>query len=67
MVSDFNLFMVYYFSVQTSPESPGIFLLLQKLFSAQSVEEVKNVALQQGFTDEELQVWYITVKQLFNV
>ncbi len=42
--------------LQTSPESPGIFLLLQKLFAAQSVTELKEVAVKQGFSDEEWQV-----------
>ncbi len=42
--------------LQTSPESPGIFLLFQKLFRAQSVNQLKDVAMQQGFTDDEFQV-----------
>ncbi|KAF4526593.1 hypothetical protein B566_EDAN006408 [Ephemera danica] len=39
--------------VQTSPESPLIFVLLRKLFSAQPVSELKNVALQEVKLSEE--------------
>ena len=49
--------MPYYHPLsQTSAESPGIFLLLQKLFCAQGVGDLKEVALQQNFTDDEWQV-----------
>ncbi|CAG2227517.1 DPP3 [Mytilus edulis] len=41
--------------VQTSPESPGIFILLQKIFRAQPISEVKSLALKQGITEEEWQ------------
>ncbi|XP_060564792.1 dipeptidyl peptidase 3-like isoform X2 [Ruditapes philippinarum] len=40
--------------VQTSPESPGIFLLLQKMFRAQSVDELKTLATTElGLSPEE--------------
>lgn len=41
---------------QTSPESPAIFVLLQKLFRKQSASELKQAALAQGVSDEEFQV-----------
>lgn len=42
--------------VQTSPESPGIFLLLQKMFRAQPVEELMKLAKEQlGLSDEEIE------------
>ncbi|XP_053404717.1 dipeptidyl peptidase 3-like isoform X2 [Mercenaria mercenaria] len=40
--------------VQTSPESPGIFLLLQKMFRAQPVNELKNLATELGLSTEEI-------------
>ena len=44
--------------LQTSPESPGIFLLLQQLFHADSVEELKERALNSadGLSQEEFEV-----------
>ena len=44
---------------QTSPESPGIFVLLQKLFRAQSPEDLKKVALGLDFTEEEFGAFMI--------
>ena len=41
---------------QTSPESPGIFVLLQKLFGVQSPEEVSTLALTIGFSEEDVKV-----------
>ncbi len=41
---------------QTSAESPGIFLLLQKLFAAQKVDELRETATQQGISEEEWKV-----------
>lgn len=41
---------------QTSPESPLIFLLLQKLFKGQSVEEFKSAAIEKGTAEDEVQV-----------
>lgn len=43
---------------QTSPESPGIFLMLQKLFAAETVEQLKEKALKavDGLQDAEFQV-----------
>ncbi|KAL9953202.1 hypothetical protein ACROYT_G040579 [Oculina patagonica] len=47
--------------LQTSPESPGIFLLLQQLFHAESVEELKERALssENGPTQEEFENFLI--------
>jgi hypothetical protein len=42
---------------QTSPESPLVFVLLRKLFSAQPVSELKKAALgDQAVTVDEFQV-----------
>ena len=43
---------------QTSPESPGIFLLLQKLFKAETVEELKQRSMKavEGLVENEFQV-----------
>lgn len=47
--------------LQTSPESPGIFLLLQELFHAESVEGLKERALlcENGPSKEEFEVFNI--------
>jgi len=46
--------------LQTSPESPGIFLLLQELFHAESVQELKERALlsENGPSQEEFEVFW---------
>ena len=46
--------------LQTSPESPGIFLLFQKIFCAESVESFSAAAQQgeNGLSDNEIQVWW---------
>ncbi|XP_071079546.1 dipeptidyl peptidase 3-like isoform X1 [Haliotis cracherodii] len=41
--------------LQTSPESPGIFVLLQRVFRAQSISDLETVATQNGLTKEEFQ------------
>ena len=41
---------------QTSPESPLIFLLLQKLFKGQSLDQLKTDALAKGVAEDEFQV-----------
>lgn len=41
---------------QTSPESPGIYLLLHKLFRSQSIEELQSAAEAQGVTKDEFHV-----------
>ncbi|KAF8365301.1 dpt-1 [Pristionchus pacificus] len=46
--------------LQVSPESGGIFVLLHRLFSSESIEAVKEKALAAGFTEDEWQnflVW----------
>ena len=47
--------------LQLSPESPGIFLLFQRLFGAESVEDLKKraVAADIGVTEEEFQVSFV--------
>lgn len=44
---------------QTSPESPGIFTLLQKLFRAQSPEQISSLAKSIGFSDDDLRAFFI--------
>lgn len=42
--------------IQTSPESPLIFILLQKLYSGQDISELKEIALSQcDFSEDEFQ------------
>ncbi|KAL3874244.1 hypothetical protein ACJMK2_037287 [Sinanodonta woodiana] len=41
--------------LQTSPESPGIYLLLQKLFRAQPITELQKAAQETGVSEEEFQ------------
>ena len=41
---------------QTSPESPAIFILLQKIFKSQPISELKRIALEKGLTEDEFQV-----------
>lgn len=45
--------MIYF---QTSPESPAIFLLLQKMFRSQSVSDLQKISLEKGLTEEEFDV-----------
>ncbi|ESO85412.1 hypothetical protein LOTGIDRAFT_177525 [Lottia gigantea] len=45
--------------IQTSPESPGIFVLLQKVFRGQSLEDLKKVASDNGINEEEFQAFLI--------
>ncbi|KAM4721458.1 dipeptidyl peptidase 3 [Rhinophrynus dorsalis] len=40
---------------QTSPESPAIYVLLNRLFRGQELEELRGVAVGQGLTDDEYQ------------
>lgn len=42
--------------VQTSPESPAIYALLQKLFRKQTPAELEKVATEAGLSSEEYQV-----------
>jgi len=58
----YNLLIFYIF--QTSPESPGIFILLQKIFRAQPINEVKSLALEKGITEEEWNVRIISIKRI---
>ncbi|KAL4238740.1 bifunctional diacylglycerol diphosphate phosphatase/phosphatidate phosphatase [Mactra antiquata] len=39
--------------VQTSPESPGIFLLLQKVFRSQPIDDLRKLSLEKGLTEDE--------------
>lgn len=40
--------------LQTSPESAGLFLLFQRIFRKQSIENFKTLAQNEGFTEEEV-------------
>lgn len=40
--------------LQTSPESAGLFLLFQRIFRKQSIEEFKTLAQNEGFSEEEV-------------
>ena len=42
--------------LQTSPESPGIFLLLQQLFAAQSFTSLRELATKCGLSDQQYNV-----------
>ena len=42
--------------VQTSPESPLIFALLQKIFLSESLEDLKNSSVRAGVTQEQFMV-----------
>lgn len=44
------------FFFQTSPESPGIYLLFHKLFGSQSIEELQSAAEAKGVTKDEFHV-----------
>lgn len=52
-VLEYNLWNLHF---QTSPESPGIYLLLHKLFRSQSIEELQSAAEAQGVTKDEFHV-----------
>ncbi|XP_055956733.1 dipeptidyl peptidase 3 isoform X2 [Patella vulgata] len=41
--------------IQTSPESPGVYLLLQKVFRSQPISELEKIALDSGVSAEEFQ------------
>ncbi|KAH3844273.1 hypothetical protein DPMN_086530, partial [Dreissena polymorpha] len=45
--------------VQTSPESPGIFLLLQKVFRSQPISELERLATELGLTNEEFEAFQV--------
>ncbi|XP_059174318.1 dipeptidyl peptidase 3-like isoform X2 [Physella acuta] len=51
---------------QTSPESPGIFLLLQKLFRAQAPEEISTLAQSSGLTNEDVEAFFIYAAAFYN-
>ncbi|THD18820.1 Dipeptidyl peptidase [Fasciola hepatica] len=40
--------------IQTSPESAGIFLMVQKIFQSQKPAEIAELAKNSGFTDDEV-------------
>lgn len=52
--------------MQTSPESPGIYLLLQKLFRNQSIEQFKSVALEIGLSEDDFQAILIYAAAFYN-
>ena len=43
--------------LQTSPESVPVFLLLQRLFSLESAEDLQKKALENGVTEDEYKVF----------
>lgn len=51
---------------QTSPESPGIFLLLQKLFRNQSIDCLKEEALKIGLSEDDFQAILIYAAGFYN-
>ncbi|XP_076464886.1 dipeptidyl peptidase 3-like [Babylonia areolata] len=44
---------------QTSPESPGIYLLLQRVFRNHSIEDLKTAATANGVSDEDFQAFLV--------
>ena len=48
--------------LQTSPESPAIFLLLQRMFGGQSLSSLKETAFKCGLSEEEYQVMNLLIK-----
>ncbi|KAL8603617.1 hypothetical protein ACOMHN_005559 [Nucella lapillus] len=44
---------------QTSPESPGIYLLLQRVFRESSIDDLKTAATANGVSDEEFQAFLV--------
>ena len=53
--------------LQTSPESVSVFLLLQKLFSLETAEELKGKALGNGVTEDEFKVFFFSFFFFFKV
>ena len=55
--------------LQTSPESPGIFLLLGELFRGQSLQSLRELASGCGLSDDEYNVsdWVVHVRREFCV
>ncbi|XP_029468951.1 dipeptidyl peptidase 3 [Rhinatrema bivittatum] len=51
--------------LQTSPESPAIYVLLTKLFRAQGPEELKKVAISLGLTEDEYQALLVYTAGIF--
>lgn len=51
--------------VQTSPESGPLFVLFHKLFKRQSSEELKSLALRNGFNEAEIKAFYVYVSGVF--
>lgn len=52
--------------LQTSPESPGIYLLLQKLFKAQPVSELQNAAAECGLDEEERKAFLVYASAVYS-
>ncbi|KAM8940170.1 dipeptidyl peptidase 3 isoform 2-T2 [Pelodytes ibericus] len=50
---------------QTSPESPGIYILLNRLFRAQGPAKLQGVALKQGLTEDEYQALLVYAAGFF--
>lgn len=51
--------------LQTSPESGPLFILFHKLFSAESPEEFKALAVKSGFTEDEVKALFVYACGIF--
>ena len=60
---DFNeaIILQVLLNFQTSPESPGIFVLLQKLFRGQSAAALKQAAEAPGLSEDEFKVSFCSI------
>ncbi|XP_019868430.1 dipeptidyl peptidase 3 isoform X2 [Aethina tumida] len=52
--------------LQTSPESGPIFVMLHKLFSAQSPNDFKQLALSNGFSEDEITALFVYAAGVFS-
>lgn len=52
--------------LQTSPESGPIFVLLHKLYAAQDPLQLKSVALENGFSEEEVTALFVYSAGVFS-
>lgn len=48
--------------VQTSPESPLIFVLLHKIFAGESIQDLKTAALSEGLSEDDFTVIIYTLQ-----
>ncbi|CAH1792287.1 unnamed protein product [Owenia fusiformis] len=52
--------------VQTSPEAPGLYVLLQRLFKGQPLADLQQTATNNGLTDEEYQAVLLYAAGVFS-